>query len=93
MAVTVVNITDSLDQWRSKTNTISTNLGDTATITTTATNVVGGLNELDNEQGDLTQLTTAQKSNLVGSMNEIKSDFDALSGASTLTRPVLIAFA
>tara|TARA_Y100000004_G_scaffold154347_1_gene178466 strand:- start:6804 stop:7085 length:282 start_codon:yes stop_codon:yes gene_type:complete len=93
MAVTVVNITDSLDQWRSKTNTISTNLGDTATITTTATNVVGGLNELDNEQGDLTQLTTAQKSSLVGSMNEIKSDFDALSGSSALTRPVLIAFA
>ena len=87
MAVTVVNITDSLDQWRSKTNTISTNLGDTATITTTATNVVGGLNELDNEQGDLTQLTTAQKFNLVGSLNEIKSDFDALSGSSALTRP------
>lgn len=93
MAVVVVNTTDSLEQWRQKTNTISTNLGDPASLTTTATDVVGAVNELDNEQGDLTALTTAQKSNLVGSLNELKTDLDALTGANALSRPVLIAFA
>ena len=43
MAVVVVNGTDSIDQWRAKTNTISTSLGDPAAITTTAQNVVGVL--------------------------------------------------
>ena len=60
MAVVVVNGTDSIDQWRAKTNTISTSLGDPA-ITTTAQNVVGGINELDNEQGTLSSLTTTAK--------------------------------
>lgn len=93
MAVTVVNTTDSLDQWRAKTNTISTNLGDTASLTTTSNNIVGAVNELDNEQGDLTQLNTAVQSSLTGAVNEIKSDFDALTGSTALSRPVLIAFA
>lgn len=93
MAVVTVNSSDSLDQWRQKTNTISTAVGDTASLTTTAQDIVGGLNELDNEQGDLTLLTTANKTNLVSAVNEIKSDFDALSGANALPRPVLIAFA
>jgi hypothetical protein len=93
MAVVTVNSSDSLDQWRQKTNTISTALGDPTALTTTATNVVDGINELDNEQGDLTLLTTANKANLVSAVNEIKSDFDALSGANALPRPVLIAFA
>jgi len=93
MAVVVVNTTDSLEQWRQKTNTISTNLGDPASLTTTATDVVGAVNELDNEQGDLTTLTTAQKSNLVGSLNELKTDLDNLASANALSRPVLIAFA
>ena len=55
MAIVVVNGTDSIDQWRAKTNTISTSLGDPAAITTTAQNVVGGINEiktdLDNATG------------------------------------------
>lgn len=93
MAVIQVNTTDSLDQWRSKTNDISTNLGDTASLTTTASDVVGAINELDVEQGDLTGLTTANKSNLVAATNELKTSFDALTGSTALSRPVLIAFA
>ena len=71
----------------SKTNTISTSLGDPATITTTAQNVVGGINELDNEQGTLSSLTTtAQKSNLVSAINEIKTDLDNATGGQALTK-------
>jgi hypothetical protein len=93
MAVIQVLETDSIDQWRGKTNDISTALGDPTALTTTATNVVGAINELDNEQGDLQQLNTANKSNLVASVNEIKDDLDALTGANALSRPALIAFA
>lgn len=93
MAVTQVTTNDSIDQWREKTNTISQTLGDPASLTTTATNVVGAINELDNEQGDLTQLTTANKSNLVDALNEIKTDLDNATTANALPRPVLIAFA
>lgn len=93
MAVTQVTTNDSIDQWREKTNTISQTLGDPASLTTTATNVVSAINELDNEQGDLTQLTTANKANLVDALNEIKTDLDNATTANALPRPVLIAFA
>lgn len=93
MAVTQILGTDSIDTWRSKTNTISTSLGDPAALTTTAQNVVGGINELDNEQGDLSTLTTSAKNNLVAAVNEIKTDLDNTTSATALSRPVLIAFA
>jgi hypothetical protein len=93
MAVTQVLDTDSIDQWRIKTNTISTVLGDPASLTTTANNVVGAVNELSNAQGSLSSLSTTNKSNLVGAINEIKTDLDNTTSASALSRPVLIAFA
>jgi hypothetical protein len=93
MAVVQVLSTDSIDQWRSKTNDISTNLGDVDSLTTTSQTVIGAINELDGEQGELTGLVTANKSNLVAAVNEIKTDFDNLSGATALTRAALIAFA
>lgn len=93
MAVTQVTTADSIDQWRAKTNTISQTLGDPSSLTTTATDVVGAINELDNEQGDLTLLSTANKANLVDALNEIKTDLDNATTANALPRPVLIAFA
>ena len=93
MAVIQVLSSDSIDQWRTKTNTISSNLGDVDSLTTTSSTVIGAINELDDEQGELTNLTTANKSNLVNAVNEIKTDFDNLTGSSALSRPVLIAFA
>ena len=93
MAVVVVNGTDSIDQWRAKTNTISTSLGDPAAITTTAQNVVGGINELDNEQGTLSSLTITAKGNLVSAINEIKTDLDNATGGQAIPRPALIAMA
>jgi hypothetical protein len=46
MAVTVINLNDTISQWVTKSNTISTDLGDKATLTTAATNTVGAINEL-----------------------------------------------
>jgi len=48
MAVTTIDLNDLVSIWRTKTNTISTHLGDIATLTTTANgNVVVAINELE----------------------------------------------
>ena len=48
MAVTSIDLNDLVSIWRTKTNTISTHLGDIATLTTTANgNVVVAINELE----------------------------------------------
>ena len=73
MAVTNVSQSETFDQWRVKTNTIATNLGDSATLTTTATTAVGGVNELKGNVGTLNNLTTTDKSNLVAAVNETKN--------------------
>lgn len=93
MAVTQVLSTDSLDQWRQKTNTVSTTLGDPASLPAGVTTAVGGVNTLNNNVGDLNNLSTANKSNIVSAVNEVKTNFDNLSTATALTRPQLIAFA
>ena len=73
MAVTNVSQSETFDQWRVKTNTIATNLGDAATLTTAATTAVGGVNELKGNVGTLNNLTTTDKSNLVAAVNETKN--------------------
>jgi hypothetical protein len=73
MAVTNVSQSETFDQWRVKTNTIATNLGDSATLTTTATTAVGGVNELKGNVGSLNNLTTTDKTNLVAAVNETKN--------------------
>ena len=48
MAVISVNLTDTFEQWRTKTNSLSTQQGDLTTLTTTAkSTVVAAINELD----------------------------------------------
>jgi hypothetical protein len=47
MTQVTVNLTDSFEDWRVKTNTLGTNQGDLATLTTTATNsMVAAMNEI-----------------------------------------------
>jgi len=47
MAVTTVNLSDTISQWVTKTNTISTNLGDISTLATpVTTNTVAAINSI-----------------------------------------------
>ncbi len=51
MAVTVVNLSDTVTQWVTKTNTISSDMGDKAALVTTAnSNLVVAINELFNRK-------------------------------------------
>ena len=73
MAVTVVQQTNTFDQWRVKTNTIASDLGDAATLNTFATNAVGGVNEVSLRVGLPTNLVTTDKTNVVSAVNEVKN--------------------
>ena len=53
MAVTVVNLTDTFDEWRIKTNTLGSNTGDLTTLSTTAKNtLVAAINEIYTNDSD-----------------------------------------
>ena len=63
MAITVVNLTDTFDEWRVKTNTLGTNTGDLTTLSTTAKGtLVAAINELDAEAhlGNVVEDTSPQ---------------------------------
>jgi hypothetical protein len=90
MAVITVNLTDNLDQWRQKQNSVSSKLGDVETLSTTADNIVGAVNEVADNIGDLNDLSIPASST-VSALNQIKSDFDALASADQIPRSVIIA--
>ena len=53
MALTVVNLTDTFDEWRVKTNTLGTNTGDLTTLSTTAKGtLVAAINEIFTSDSD-----------------------------------------
>ena len=49
MAITQINLTDPVTTLVTKTNTIANDLGDAATLTTTATNLVAAINEINTQ--------------------------------------------
>ena len=83
MAVTNVSQSNTFDQWRVKTNTIASDLGDAATLNTSATTAVGGVNELNTNVGRPINLTTTAKSNVVSAVNEIDSRVGLASNLNT----------
>jgi len=49
MAVTQINLSDPVTTLVTKTNTIASDMGDAATLTTTATNLVAAINEINTQ--------------------------------------------
>ena len=76
MSLTIVNRTDTFEGWRTKTNTISTQLGDISLLDagiTANTNVTAAVNEL---QGDIgtAALSNFTATTLRGAANEIRNN-------------------
>ena len=96
MAKSIINLSDAIATWVTKSNATVNRVGDLANLTTTAdSSLVGAINELDSDLGvaeaDITSLkagtinitglnTTAQ--DLVGSINELHSEIDSADSAS-----------
>jgi hypothetical protein len=53
--------------------------------------LVGAINELDGEIGDLTNLTTTEKSNVVGAVNELDGKIGLLSSLATTIKTSIVA--
>jgi len=83
MAVINVSQSNTFDQWRVLTNTLSTSFGDAATINTTATTAIGGINEVSLRVGLPTNLTTTEKTNVVSAVNEMDSRVGLASNLNT----------
>ena len=95
MAITVVNLNDTFRTLVQKTNTISADVGDLATLTTTVDSaglggVVGAINEHDTEIGDVSSLTTTA-TNLSSAINELDSDVGVISTLGTTDKSNLVA--
>ena len=71
MAVVTVNLLDTFDQWRLKTNDLGTNLGDLTTLTTSdKTNIVAALNEvLSGDSDDLENIVEDTTPQLGGNLD------------------------
>ena len=91
MAVTVVQQTNTFDQWRVKTNTISTDLGDAATLTTVADDAIAAINELDHDIGTPAALTTTARTNVVAAVNELDADLGTPANLTTTAKNNVVA--
>ena len=77
MAVTVINLSDPVSTWVTKTNTIGSHVGDVALLSAGGSDLVTASNFLDSSIGNLPSLTTNVKSSLVAAFNDINSIVDA----------------
>lgn len=103
MAVINVTTSDTFENWRVKTNTLATSVGDIASLTTTAnTNTVAAINEIKSTSatsasvtaitGDKTTLVTTNKSTLVAAINELAASSGGdLASLTTTAKSSLVA--
>lgn len=71
MAITVINLSDPVSTWVSKTNTVASQLGDLSLLTIGGADIVTAINRIDSNVGTVSSLTTTDKSDLVSAINEV----------------------
>ena len=71
MAVTVVNLTDTFDEWRIKTNSLGTGMGDLTTLSTTnKSSLVAAVNEIfTNDSDDMENVVDDTSPQLGGNLD------------------------
>lgn len=79
----ITALTDATTHNAGDINTINSLLGN-GTPTTTDQTIIGAINELHADQGDLADLQTTDKSSFVSAINEIKSDEESLADQPSL---------
>ena len=76
MAVILVNLKDTFNQWRKKTNDISLGVGDFRYIESGDRTLVRSTNRNFRNIGELNSLSTDQKGNIVDAVNEVDLNTD-----------------
>ena len=92
MAKTIVQITDTLNTWRAKTNDISIDIGDITQMSTSGndSDVVGSINSLDSDLGVRANLSTNDKRSLQQAINEIDSDVGNITTLTTVDKSSVV---
>lgn len=80
--------TTNQDDAVSAINEVNTKVGDTSSLTTTATDAATAINELDGEIGDISTLTTTEKGSVVGSINELNAGKAAIASVTADNKEV-----
>ena len=75
MAQTVINLSDPINTWVTKSNEMGADIGDLATLTDSAATLVHAINSIDSDVGSRTSLNTSVTTSLVGAINSIQTDF------------------
>jgi hypothetical protein len=78
MAITVINLSDPVSTWVSKTNTVASNLGDLTLLTIGGSDIVTAINRVDSNIGTLSSLVTDDKSDIVSAINEVAGSADSV---------------
>jgi len=76
MSVILVNLTDTFDEWRKKTNDLSIGIGDVTRLDSDEPSLVRAINENYRHIGNVAVLTTDDNGNLVGAINEVDYNTD-----------------
>jgi len=85
MAVTTVNLSDQVSTFVTKTNTISTDLGDIDSLSTSATDLVQAINNIDariQDVDDSSEIISIARNSLVGGSG---LDYDSSTGQFSIT--------
>ena len=91
MADRTITDTTLIGDWADQYNLLVGDVGDIDTVTTTASDLVGAVNEIDGEIGTLSSLTTTANSNLVVAVNELDGEIGTLASLTTTANSNLVA--
>lgn len=91
MAQTVINLTDPIATWVTKSNEMGADIGDLATLADSAATLVHAINSIDSDLGTRTSLTTTADTSLVAAINEIDADLGTISSLTTTDKSNLVA--
>jgi len=76
MAQTIINLSDPINTWVTKSNEMGADIGDLATLTDSAATLVHAINAIDSDIGNLSSLTTPAAT-LVAAINNLDDTTDS----------------
>lgn len=83
MAQTIINLSDPIANWVTKSNTMGANIGDLATLTDSAATLVHAINAIDSDIGERTSLTYPAV-DLVTAINNIANTYFELTDSADI---------
>ena len=85
MAQTVINLSDPISTWVTKSNEMGADIGDLASLSDSAATLVAAINAIDSDLGNLSSLTfKADATSLVAAINNLDDRFIELTDSAVI---------